>query len=307
MTSLAFRLLGRPRWMALIIFSIAAAALAATWLGLQQPVRHTATTFIYGSRIGILDRPDLLLDDQLNELVNAVEFPDVFLAIEDRTLLSAEDDFDFTIQRVDDSPSVVAIEVKADTAGNAERIARILAEEVVTFVLRRQDQLISGEIGDVEGQLAVLVSEQRELRLLTYGVTPTRASERLEQELGAIDEIDPVSGQFEADLLAALAVAQSSLGNYERSQIEINRLGRDLGQLENERLELTAAIEAVNRDWYRSITPVEPTSNVPLAIAMAFAAAVPTAVVSTTLVLMNLNRRIRRALVQSQGHGPVLA
>lgn len=307
MNSLAFRLLGQPRWMALIIFSVLAAALAATWLGLQQPVRHTATTFIYGSRVGILDRPDLQLDDQLNQLVNAVEFPAVFLAIEDRTLLVADDDYDFSIERVEDSPSVIAIEVKADTAGNAERIARILAEEVVTFVLRSQDDVISGEIGDVQRQLASLVEEQGRLRGLTYGVTPTRASERLEQELAAIDDLDPVSGQFEADLLAALGVAQSNLGDYQRTQIEINRLSIDMGQLENERLDLTAAIDTVDRDWYRTITPVEPTSNIPLAVAMAFAAAVPTAIVSTTLVLLNLKRRIRKTLVQTRHRSAVLA
>ena len=307
MNHLVFRFATRPRWLALILVAVLAAALAAAWMGMTQPARHTSTSFIYGRRVGILDRPNLELDNQLNDLVNAVEFPDVFERIEQRTQLESDQDYTFTIERLDQSDAIVAIEVRADLAGNTERISRILAEEVVKFVLESQADVVSGEIVDVQGQVSELAEQQAELRALSFNVPPKTAIERIERELAFLGELDEIDPAAERALLDALTVVQPQFNAYQGNVQDINQLHRDLAAHEDERLELTTAVETVNQNWYRSITPVEEASNVPIAVAMAFAAAVPTAIVSVGLVLLNLNKRVTGKLVPRKRPTPVAA
>ena len=76
------RLILRPAWLGLIIFSVLAASFAGLWVGLQQDAGETSTTFLFGRRIGYLNRPLPVLDDHLAEIVNSVEFPIVFERIE---------------------------------------------------------------------------------------------------------------------------------------------------------------------------------------------------------------------------------
>jgi len=307
MNSLVLRFATRPRWLALIIVSVLAAALAAAWMGMTQPPGHTSTSYIYGRRVGILDRPNLELENQLNDLVNAVEFPAVFERIERRTQLQSDQDYTFTIERLDESDAIVAIEVRADLAGNTERISRILAEEVVKFVIQRQAAVVSGEIADVQEQVAGLVEQQADLRTLSFNVPPKTAIERIERELALLSQLDEVDPAAELALLDALTVVQPQFNDYQGNVQDINQLNRDLAALEDERLELSAAVDTVNENWYRSITPVEEASNVPLAVAMAFAAAVPTAIVSVGLVLLNLNRRTTGKLIPRKRPTPVAA
>lgn len=302
----SLRVVRRPRWLALIVLSVLAASFAAVWLGLQQEARHTATTYVFGRRVGYLDTPPPVLDDHLNDLVNAVEFPAVFLAIEDRTLLRADRDYDFTIERLNDSQSVVQIIVRADRAGDAERIARILGEEVVNFVLRGQDASLLGEIGDIDVEIIEIERQQDELRAKAIGVAPPLAVSRIEQQIDALNQLSDSDPTVEQVLRDLLTVIQPLSGDYQRNAIELNRLYRDRAQRETARADLIASIEGINDDWYRSITPVEEASNVPLAVAMAFAAAVPTALVSVALVTLNLNRRLTgRILPRRRADPPV--
>jgi hypothetical protein len=290
-----FRLLARPSWLAIIFVSVAAAATVALVMGLQQDTKHTATTFVFGQRVGYIDRPNPILDDHLDDLVNAVEFPDVFFAIEDRTRLSAEDDYSFTIARVDDTQSVIQIDVRADRAGDAERIARILAEEVVNFVLRKQEETLTTQIFELDGSIGELLEDQARIRRETLDVNPVVARNRIEGQLVAIADADVAVGTLEGELLATLATIQPLADQFNRNLIEINSLYADRARTVTERSDVIASLNGVNDDWYRSITPVEPASNVPVAIAMAFAAGVPALLVSAALILMHLNRIVTRA------------
>lgn len=303
MTPAAFRLLARPAWLAIIMLSVLAAALVALYMGLQQDTKQTATTFVFGQRVGYIDRPNPVLDEHLNGIVNAVEFPDVFFAIEDRTRLTADDDYSFAIERLDDTQSVIQIDVRADRAGDAERIARILAEEVVNFVLREQEETLTTQIIELDQSIGELLEDQARIRRETLGVNPVVARNRIEGQLVGLADDDTVVGTLEGELLGQLAVIQPLADQFNRNLIELNALYADRARTVTERSDVIASLNGVNDDWYRSITPVEPASNVPVAIAMAFAAGVPALLVSAAMILLHLNRTVARTANEDQGPG----
>lgn len=286
-----------PRWIALIAFSTLLAAFAALWLGLQAPSQHTSTTFIYGRRVGYLDRQLPVLDEHLDDIVNAVEFPEVFEAIEARTLLRADKQYNFTIERVDDTQSVIEIQVIADRPGDAERIARILAEEVVRFVLEGQDASLAADLDGFDNRIATLEAEQSRLRDLSLGVSPIVAQNRIERALLEIDRSEAGAQTREENLRADLSDIRPQAADFAQNASSLEREYAARATTETERLDVLASIESVNDEWYRSITPVEPTSNLPIAIAMAFAAGIPAAVISAFLVTLRLNQRMTGRLL----------
>lgn len=290
------KMMTRPAWIGLIVISILCASGAALWIGLQQDAGETSTTYLFGRRVGYLNRPLPVLDDHLNEIVNSVEFPVVFERIEERLLLKAERDYDLSIGVVEDTQSLVEIEVRTNRSGEADRIARIVAEEMVEFVLDTQDLSISTEISDLNIEITRLEDEQERLVSLSGNVPPTRLKTQLEQQLAGLltsDDGTPV-GTLEGIIQEQLVAVTPLANDYRRNSININRLLQDRSQAIVERSDLLASQASINQEWYRSITPVEPTSNVPVAIAMAFAAAVPAGLSSTALVGLNLNRRLHR-------------
>jgi len=290
-----WRVVLRPAWLALIVLSILGAASAALWVGLQQDAGETSTTFLFGRRVGYMNRPLPILDDHLNEIVNSVEFPIVFERIEERLLLQAERDYDLTIGVVENTQSLVEINVRTNESGEADRIARIVAEEMVKFVLANQDETIKTEIDQLSTEIERIEAEQSRLIALAGGVPPTTLRTQLERQLAGLltagDPVGPLEGEIRADLQNVTPLAN----DYRRNSISMNNLRRQQSDAIVERSDLLASQDSINQEWYRSITPVEKTSNVPVAIAMAFAAAVPAGLTATALVALNVNRRLRRS------------
>ncbi len=284
----------RPAWLALIVGSAVLAGLAALWVGLQQDAGETSTTFVFARRVGYLDRPIPVLDDHLNEIINSVEFPVVFERIEDRLLLRAERDYDLLIGQAENTQSVVEITVQTERPGDADRIARIVAEEMVEFVLDTQDVSIVTEITDFDDELTRLRQDQDRLLALAGGVPPTTAQRNLEGELTAIldGNADAPVGNYEADVRERLSALTPLATQYERNASTIRGLERLRSQAIVERIDITSNQESINDEWYRQVTPVEDTSNVPVAVAMAFAAGIPALAVAFVLVSLNVSRRL---------------
>lgn len=283
----------RPAWLGVIIFSILCAAGSALWIGLQQDAGETSTTYVFGRRVGPLDLPFQVLEDHLNDIVNAVEFPSVFAGIEERLQLP-EGSYDLEIGIVDDTQSIVQIKVRTDRSGAADRIARIVAEEMVKFVLENQDLSLVTEIGDLDDEIVRLEEQQEQLISLANGVPPTTARDNLENLLtGLLSDPERVTpGPLEGTVQEQLSALAPLADSYSRNAFQIRQLQQDRAAKVVERQDIESSKGAINEEWYRSITPVEPTSNVPVAIAMAFAAAVPAALVSVALVSLNLDRRL---------------
>ncbi len=287
--------MAKPAWLGLIILSVLVASMSALWVGLQQDAGETSTTYLFGRRIGYMNRPLPVLDDHLNEIVNSVEFPIVFVRIQERLLLD-EDAYDLSIGVVEDTQSLVQIEVRTDRSGDADRIARIVAEEMTKFVLDNQDLSIQTEIEELSDEITRLQSEQSRLIATSGGVPPTATRNRLEQTLAgllAADETEVV-GTLEGQIRQQLIDIAPAANEYRRNAVQIGNLRAQQNTAIVQRTDLLASKDAINQEWYRSITPVERTSNVPVAIAMAFAAGVPAAIVSALLVALMLNVRLRR-------------
>lgn len=286
----------RPAWLLLIVGSTLLAALTALWVGVQQDAGETSTTFVFGRRVGFLDRPLPVLDDHLNEIINSVEFPEVFERIDNRLLLTIDEDYDLEIGPVDDTQSVVQITIRTNRSGEAERIARIIAEEMVSFVLSSQDVAIETEIRDLSEDIDRLQGEQADLIDLAGGVPPTTATRVFEAQLANIARgqiIDPAVG-FEDNLRTQLLELQPLSTTYQSNARSIQAQETRRARSQIERLDIISGQTSINDDWYRLITPVEPTSNVPIAIAMAFAAGVPAFVVATTLAIALVSRSMHR-------------
>lgn len=291
----------RPVWLGIIIASVLLAAGGGLWLGLQQDQGESATTFVFGSRVGF-DAPLDELEDHISDIVNSLEFGPVFERIEGRTLLSAEDDYTLDIGIVENTQSIVSIEVRTDRSGEADRIARIVAEEMVRFVLQGVDDAIISDQAVLEQDLAAIIDDQARLVTLAGNVDPTRAEISIEREIAAINSglsDDPI-GVVEGDLRAQLANVAPLANEFRQTEVLVADLEGQLANTNVQRTEIEAATASISSDWYRSITPIEPTSNVPVAIAMAFAAGVPALAVAVILVALNLNRRL---VVRDREHG----
>ncbi len=291
----------RPVWLGIIVASVLFAAAGGLWLGLQQDQGESATTFVFGSRVGF-DAPLDELEDHISDIVNSLEFLPVFERIEERTLLSAENDYSLNIGILENTQSIVSVEVRTDRSGEADRIARIVAEEMVRFVLEGVDEGIVATQAGLERDLQAIVDDQARLVTLAGNVDPTRAEISIEREIAAINSglnDDPV-GAVEGDLRAQLVNVAPLADEFRQTEVLLTNLERQLANTVVQRTEIEAATASVSADWYRSITPVEPTSNIPVAIAMAFAAAVPAFIAAVILVALNLNRRL---VVRDREHG----
>lgn len=288
------RNMARPSWLMLIVFSIVCASAGALWVGLQQDAGETSTTYVFGRRVGYLNRPLPVLDDHLNDIVNAIEFPTVFEGIEERLLMDPGD-LDMEIGVVDDTQSIVEITIRTDRSGDADRISRIIAEEMVEHVLREQDLSISTEIDDLTDEIARLEEEQERLIALAGGIPPATSIVNLEALLRglATDPDQATAGQLEGTLRDQLSALTPLADEYSRNAFRIRQFQQDRAASIVERQDIASSLASLNEEWYRSITPVEPTSNVPVAIAMAFAAGVPAALAAIVLVMLNLDRRLR--------------
>lgn len=289
-----WRQMAKPAWLGLIVFSIICASAGALWVGLQQDAGETSTTYVFGRRVGYLNRPLPVLDDHLNDIVNAIEFPSVFEGIEER-LLTSPNDLDLEIGVVDDTQSIVQITVRTDRSGDADRISRIIAEEMVEYVLREQDLSIATEIDDLTSEIERLEQDQEQVIALAGGVPPTTAQDNVEALLRGLlaDPDQATAGQLEGTLRNQLSALTPLADEYSRNAFRIRRLQQDRAAAIVERQDIASSQASINEEWYRSITPVEPTSNVPVAIAMAFAAGVPAALAAIVLVVLNLDRRLR--------------
>lgn len=288
------KLIFRPAWLGLIVLSVILSSSAALWVGLQRDAGETSTTFVFARRVGYLNRPLPVLDDHVNDIINSVEFPIVFERIEDRLLLEADGDYDLEIGAVEDTESVVEIVVRTNRSGDADRIARIVAEEMVSFVLANQDLSIATEIDDLTHEIERLEDEQSRLTALGGGVPPTTSADALQAALiGILSDPDRTSvGPLEATIQEQLSTMTPLADSYRRNGFEVRQLQRRRSASIVERTDIASSQAAINQEWYRSITPVEPTSNLPVAIAMAFAAGVPAALASAALVALNINRRL---------------
>lgn len=282
----------RPAWLAIIALAVTFAAVGALIVGLQQDQGETSTTYIFGGRVGF-DAPLSELEDHIADIVNAIEFGPVFPRIDNRVLLTADEDYTLDISVLENTQSVVAIEVRTPRSGEADRISRIIAEEMVRFVLEGVDRTIATDFEQIEADLTIANEEQARLIALAGDVDPTRAEISLERELASITgpDDDP-AGNVEGEIRQRLSIIAPLAAEYRQNEIVRADLEGQLADIVVQRAEIAAASSSVSADWYRSITPVEPTSNVPVAIAMAFAAAVPAFIAALLLVGLNLNRRL---------------
>ncbi len=283
----------KPAWLAIIVLAVVFSATGALIFGLQQDQGETSTTYIFGGRVGF-DAPLSELEDHIADIVNSLEFGPVLPRIENRLLLTIDEDYTLDISILENTQSVVAIEVRTDRSGEADRISRIIAEEMVRFVLDNVDQTIATDLEEVERDLAIANEDQLRLVNLAGDVDPTRAEISLERELAGITNglSDDPAGNIEGELRQQLAILGPLADEYRQNEVVRADLEAQLADIVVQRAEIAASSASVSADWYRSITPVEPTSNVPVAIAMAFAAAVPAFIAAVALVGLNLNRRL---------------
>lgn len=284
------RALLRPAWVGLILGATLLAAFAALWVGLQQQPGEQSTTFVFARRVGFLNQPLPVLDDHLNEIVNSVEFPVVFERIEDRLLLQEGRDYDLSVGVVEGSDSLVEVEVRTQRQNDADRIARIVAEEMVLFVLLGLEVDATTEIDGFESDLAVLREEQDRLISLSGGIRPDLARNTFQAQLTGVGPVGAAQSDLrdQLDLVAPLAI------DYERNESTIRGIQRQRVQAVGSQLDISSSLRSINQEWYRLITPVEETSNLPIAIAMAFAAGVPALVAATALAGLNVARRLHR-------------
>ena len=286
----------QPAWIGLVVLATLLAAAGGLWVGIQQPGGETSTSFVFARRVGFLDRQLPSLDDHVNEIINSVEFPEVFERIEDRLLLQAERDYDLTIGQAENTQSLVTIDIETDRTGESDRISRIVAEEMVSFVLTNQDGSIEGQITDLEDEVVRLQGEQVRLTALAGGVPPDQLVRRFEAELAgfASGQLDAPVTNFEGSLRQQLNLMGPLASEFSQNARSLNTLQTQRAQTRVERLDITSGLTSINEEWYRAITPPEPTSNLPVSIAVAFASAVPAFIVATGLVLLNVARRVSR-------------
>ena len=287
-----WRQLFKPRWLMIIFLSVLLAAGGGLWLGLQQDQGESSTTFVFGSRVGF-DAPLIDLEDHISDIVNSVEFPTVFERIEQRVELEAGEDYDLEIGILENTQSVVSIEIETRERGQASRISTIVAEEMVRFVLEGVGETVATDLEQARRDVADLNTEQERLIDLAGGITPPQAEASINRQLAAVrsDTNEPV-GTLEGRMLQVLSDVTPLADQFRENQLLIDGLEAEVNAIVIQQADIDAASRSISSLWYRSISPAEATSNLPVAIAMAFAAAVPALVLATLLVVLNINRRL---------------
>lgn len=288
-----WRQLIRPTWFLIVVLAVLIAASGGLWLGLQQDQGESSTTYVFGSRIGF-EAPLVDLEDHIADIVNSVEFGPVFERIEQRVQLKADKDYTIEIGILENTQSVVSIEINTDRAGQADRISRIVAEEMVRFVLVGVDETIATNLEEVERDLAILNEEQAELVQRAGGVTPPQAELSIDRQIAVLrttESATPVEA-LEGQLLAELVLLSPIADTYRQNQVLLDTLEAESAAIQIQQAEIDSATRSISSLWYRSVSPAEETSKIPVAIAMAFAAAVPALVAATVLVILNINRRL---------------
>lgn len=287
-----WRYLIRPNWFVIVLLAVVIAASGGLWLGFQQDQGETSTTYVFGSRIGF-EAPLVDLEDHIADIVNSVEFGPVFERIDDRVQLEVEKDYTLEIGVLENTQSVVSIEVQTDRAGEADRISLIVAEEMVRFVLQGVDETIATNLEEVQRDLAALNDEQSQLVQLAGGVTPPQAETSIGLQLVNLrDDLTAPVGPLEGQLLEQLAFIEPLADSYRQNALLGADLEAEAAEITIQQAEIESATQSISSLWYRSVSPAEATSKLPVAIAMSFAAAVPALVAATVLVILNINRRL---------------
>ena len=168
----------RPVLLALIA---GLAGAAGIFLALQEPPEFQARYVLNVSRVADNDVTAGELDLVAEEIVSTASFPEIQLAVEDRTGLVFEEDYEIVVNRA--GGALININVVADDPTDAQSVAIETGIEAVTITTEREiagvessrDQLLS-ELDDVDGRIG-------ELTVLAGGVNPTVALDNAEAQL----------------------------------------------------------------------------------------------------------------------------
>ncbi len=151
------------------------------FLALQEPAQFQAR---YVLNVGLVADNDVTageLDLVAEEIVSTASFPEVQIAVQERTGLVFEDDYEIVVNRA--GGAQININVVADDPSNAQNVAIETGIEAVTITTERgvagiessRDQLLE-EIAQVDSRIA-------ELTALAGGVNPTVALDNAEAQL----------------------------------------------------------------------------------------------------------------------------
>ena len=171
------------------------AGAVGVFLALQEPPEFQARFVLSADRVADNDATAGELDLVVEEIVSTSAFPEVFQAVEDRTGLVFEDDYQINVNRA--GGALININVVAADPEDAEQVAIETGIEAVSITTEREiagvessrDQLLD-DLADVDLRVA-------ELTALAGGVNPAVALDNAQAALLArrADEANPPTQQ----------------------------------------------------------------------------------------------------------------
>ena len=157
------------------------AGAAGVFLALQEPPEFQARYVLNVSRVADNDVTAGELDLVAEEIVSTASFPEVQIAVEERTGLVSEDDYEININRA--GGALININVVADQPDDAQTVAIETGIEAVTITTERQIAGVESSRDQLVSELAEVDVEIAELTELAGGVNPTVALANAEAQL----------------------------------------------------------------------------------------------------------------------------
>ncbi len=179
-------------WRPLILALVAGLAGAAgVFLALQEPPQFQARYVLNASLVSDNDITAGELGLVVEQIVSTASFPEVEQAVQERTGLIIEDDYDLVVNQ--GGGANININVVADDPNDANNVAIETGIEAVSLTIDRQIAGVESSRNQLLSDVAEIDSRIAELTVLSGGINPTNALDNAEAALlqRRADEINP--------------------------------------------------------------------------------------------------------------------
>lgn len=163
-------------WRPLVLALVAGLAGAVGLFGaLSAPQEWQARYVLNANRVADDDLTPAELDIFVEEIAQTAKFPVVINAVEERTSLVEEEDYEITVNQSASSVATVDINVVSENPTDAQTVAIETGIEALTITLEKTLGGLTSGAEQIQSALAIADARDSELRIEAGGLNPSTA------------------------------------------------------------------------------------------------------------------------------------
>ena len=238
-------------WRPLLLAIVAGIAGAAgIFLALQEPAQFQARYVLNSSLVADPDLPAGQLGLVVEEIVSTASFPEVQDAVEERTGLIFEEDYEIVVNQA--GGALININVVTDDPNDANEVAIETGIEAVSITIERQIAGIEASRDQLQSEINNADARVSELTVLAEGLNPTVALDNAEAALiqRRADERNPptqtITNADGTTTEVEVEPAGPTVAELEDTVAELSPIAREFVGLETEVDALSATLATRN-------------------------------------------------------------